>query len=98
MRPTKIERDVNKSNYSKSVLNFSDIIFLGISFTPKEIGEHLVSVKKRGRHVPNSPFRIMVGESEIADASKVKVYGDGCEKATAGETAEFQVDTRKAGK
>ena len=73
------------------------IFSLGISFTPKEIGEHLVSVKKRGRHVPNSPFRIMVGESEIADASKVKVYGEGCEKAVAGETAEFRVDTRKAG-
>jgi len=77
---------------------FASLQFLGISFTPKEIGEHLVSVKKRGRHVPNSPFRIMVGESEIADASKVKVYGDGCEKAVAGETAEFKVDTRKAGK
>ncbi|XP_076819806.1 filamin-A-like isoform X4 [Clavelina lepadiformis] len=70
---------------------------IGISFTPKEIGEHLVSVKKRGRHVANSPFHIMVGESEIGDASKVKVYGDGCEKARAGETAEFMVDTRKAG-
>lgn len=58
----------------------------------------MVSVKKRGRHVANSPFRVMVGESEIADANKVRVYGEGCEKAVAGETAEFKVDTRKAGK
>jgi len=56
-----------------------------------------VNVTKRGRHVANSPFRIMVGESEIGDASKVKVYGDGIEKASAGECAEFNVDTRKAG-
>jgi len=48
---------------------------IGISFTPKEIGEHWVSVKKRGRHVRKSPFRIMVDRSEIGDASKVKVYG-----------------------
>ena len=69
----------------------------GLSFTPREIGEHLVNVKKWGRPVANSPFRIMVGESEIGDASKVKVYGDGIEKVVAGETAEFMVDTRKAG-
>ena len=56
-----------------------------------------MNVTKRGRHVANSPFRIMVGESEIGDASKVKVYGDGIEKASAGECAEFNVDTRKAG-
>uniref|UniRef100_H2ZJ19 Uncharacterized protein n=1 Tax=Ciona savignyi TaxID=51511 RepID=H2ZJ19_CIOSA len=70
---------------------------IGISFTPKEIGEHLVSVKKRNRHVANSPFRIMVGESEIGDASKVKVYGEGKERACVGDTAEFMVDTRRAG-
>ena len=73
------------------------MLFSGISFTPQEVGEHLVSVKKRGRHVSNSPFSVMVGASEIADASKVKVYGEGCEKAVAGETAAFKVDTRKAG-
>lgn len=57
----------------------------------------MVSVKKRGRHVANSPFRIMVSEAEIGDASKVKVYGSGIEKAKAGELAEFYVDTREAG-
>ncbi|ETE61428.1 Filamin-C, partial [Ophiophagus hannah] len=48
---------------------------IGISFTPKEVGEHVVSVKKSGKHVTNSPFKIMVGQSEIGDASKVKVSG-----------------------
>ncbi|XP_077979659.1 filamin-A-like [Glandiceps talaboti] len=70
---------------------------IGISFTPRETGEHLVSVKKHGRHVTNSPFKINVGPQEIGDASKVKVSGLGIAEADAGEIAEFLVDTRKAG-
>nr|XP_039265539.1 filamin-C-like isoform X3 [Styela clava] len=70
---------------------------IGISFTPHEVGEHLVHVKKRGRDVANSPFRIMVGKSEIGDASKVLVYGSGIERARSHELAEFFVDTRQAG-
>lgn len=69
----------------------------GISFTPKEVGEHVVSVKKNGRHVTNSPFRIMVGQSEIGDASKVKVFGQGLIEGHTFEVAEFIVDTRSAG-
>ncbi len=76
------------------------IMFLlpaGISFTPKEVGEHVVSVKKNGKHVTNSPFKIMVGQSEIGDASKVKVYGQGLVEGHTFEVAEFIVDTRNAG-
>lgn len=69
----------------------------GISFTPKEVGEHVVSVKKNGKHVTNSPFRIMVGQSEIGDASKVKVLGQGLVEGHTFEVAEFSVDTRNAG-
>lgn len=69
----------------------------GISFTPKEVGEHVVSVKKNGKHVTNSPFRIMVGQSEIGDASKVKVFGQGLVEGHTFEVAEFIVDTRNAG-
>lgn len=69
----------------------------GISFTPKEVGEHVVSVKKSGKHVTNSPFRIMVGQSEIGDASKVKVFGQGLIEGHTLEVAEFIVDTRNAG-
>lgn len=69
----------------------------GISFTPKEVGEHVVSVKKSGKHVTNSPFKIMVGQSEIGDASKVKVYGQGLVEGHTFEVAEFIVDTRNAG-
>ncbi|KAJ8381508.1 hypothetical protein SKAU_G00022860 [Synaphobranchus kaupii] len=70
---------------------------IGISFTPKEVGEHVVSVKKQGKHVTNSPFKIMVGQSEIGDASRVKVYGKGLLEGRTFEVAEFIVDTRSAG-
>uniref|UniRef100_A0A3B3T694 Filamin C n=1 Tax=Paramormyrops kingsleyae TaxID=1676925 RepID=A0A3B3T694_9TELE len=70
---------------------------IGISFTPKEVGEHVVSVKKSGKHVTNSPFKIMVGQSEIGDASKVKVFGKGLTEGHTFEVAEFIVDTRNAG-
>lgn len=79
-------------------LGFSSGFFpAGISFTPKEVGEHVVSVKKNGKHVTNSPFRIMVGQSEIGDASKVKVFGQGLTEGHTCEVAEFIVDTRNAG-
>ncbi|XP_069485637.1 filamin-C isoform X3 [Ambystoma mexicanum] len=70
---------------------------IGISFTPKEVGEHVVSVKKNGKHVTNSPFKIIVGPSEIGDASKVKVSGKGLVEGRTFELSEFIVDTRNAG-
>uniref|UniRef100_A0A8P4GRJ8 Calponin-homology (CH) domain-containing protein n=1 Tax=Dicentrarchus labrax TaxID=13489 RepID=A0A8P4GRJ8_DICLA len=70
---------------------------LGISFTPKEVGEHEVSVRKNGMHVVNSPFKIMVGQSEIGEASRVKAFGKGLVEAHTFEMAEFFVDTRNAG-
>ncbi|KAL0968726.1 hypothetical protein UPYG_G00270880 [Umbra pygmaea] len=70
---------------------------IGISFTPKEVGEHEVSVKKSGKHVTNSPFKIQVGQSEIGEASRVKAFGKGLVEAHTFETAEFFVDTRNAG-
>ncbi|XP_074428063.1 filamin-C-like [Larus michahellis] len=70
---------------------------IGISFTPKEVGEHVVSVRKSGQHVTNSPFKILVGQSEIGDASRVKVWGKGLVEGHTFEVAEFIVDTRSAG-
>ncbi|KTF79932.1 hypothetical protein cypCar_00019630, partial [Cyprinus carpio] len=52
-------------------------LHIGLSFTPKEVGEHEVSVRKSGKHVNNSPFKIMVGPSEIGEASRVKAFGYG---------------------
>ena len=73
-------------------------IFAGISFTPRETGEHLVNVFRDGQHIANSPFRITVGESELGNAGKVKVYGKGLKEAMANEVNEFIVDTREAGR
>lgn len=69
----------------------------GISFIPREVGEHLVSIKKNGHHVTNSPITIMVVQSEIGDASRVKVFGQGLVEGHTFEMSDFVVDTREAG-
>lgn len=69
----------------------------GISFIPREVGEHLVSIKKNGNHVANSPVSIMVVQSEIGDARRAKVYGRGLSEGRTFEMSEFIVDTRDAG-
>ncbi|CAM4756036.1 unnamed protein product [Rotaria magnacalcarata] len=70
---------------------------LGISFIPKEIGDHLVNVYRDGKHIKNSPFRIHVGSSEIGDATKVKVFGRGLKEGYANQVNDFTVVTRDAG-
>uniref|UniRef100_A0A8C1FU91 Filamin B n=1 Tax=Cyprinus carpio carpio TaxID=630221 RepID=A0A8C1FU91_CYPCA len=69
----------------------------GICFLPREVGKHLVSIKKNGQDVANSPITIMVVQSEIGDASRVKVFGQGLVEGRTFETADFVVDTREAG-
>ena len=69
----------------------------GISFTPKEVGEHVVSVQKGAQHVTNSPFRVIVGQSEMGDATRVKVCGQGLQEGHTFQVAHFIVDTRNAG-
>lgn len=64
---------------------------------PKEIGEHLVNIKKNGRHIPSSPISVMISQSEIGDASRVRVTGQGLSEARTFEPAEFVIDTRDAG-
>lgn len=73
------------------------LCYAGISFTPRETGEHLVNVYRNGVHIANSPFKITVGETELGNATKVKVYGKGLEEGMANELNEFIVDTRDAG-
>ncbi|XP_043936269.1 filamin-A isoform X2 [Protopterus annectens] len=70
---------------------------IGISFVPKEIGEHLVNIKKNGRHIANSPISVMISQSEIGDASKVRVSGPGLSEGRTFEPAEFIIDTKEAG-
>ena len=71
---------------------------VGIVFTPREVGEHLIIVKKRGKQIPNSPFKVMVNSSEVGNAGKVRVYGPGIgETVGTMELAKFFVDTKNAG-
>lgn len=79
-------------------LTFNSFLLLtGISFIPREVGEHQVSILKNGRHVANSPITIMVVQSEIGDASRVKAHGDGLVQGTTFSNSSFIVDTREAG-
>ncbi|XP_017775738.1 PREDICTED: filamin-A isoform X2 [Nicrophorus vespilloides] len=70
---------------------------IGISFTPREIGEHVVSVKKLGKHITNSPFKINVCEREVGDAKKVVVSGAALKEGKTHVENTFTVDTRNAG-
>ena len=45
---------------------------LGVAFTPREVGEHLVYVRKRGRDVEGSPFSVMVvGQEKVEEVHPV---------------------------
>lgn len=70
---------------------------LGISFTPREAGEHLVNVKRTGNHIQGSPFKINVLDAEIGDASKVKVIGDALKQGKTQVANEFTINTKEAG-
>lgn len=48
-------------------------------------------------HIPNSPFKINVGEGEVGNASKVKAYGPGLKEGMANQVNEFTVNTKDAG-
>ncbi|XP_060579330.1 filamin-C-like isoform X2 [Ruditapes philippinarum] len=72
---------------------------LGFSFTPEEVGQHEVSVRKSGNHIQNSPFKIYIEKTELGrgHANKVKVHGDGIVEGVSGVQNEFIIDTREAG-
>ena len=42
-----------------------------MTFTPKEVGEHLVQVLHQGKHIPGSPAKLIITENEIANPKKV---------------------------
>jgi len=78
--------------------------FEGLSFTPKEAGDHFVSVFRNGQPIPNSPFRITISATDIsisgggpADASKVRVKGRALLEGVANEFNQFSVDAKEAG-
>uniref|UniRef100_A0A667YJB0 Filamin B, beta (actin binding protein 278) n=1 Tax=Myripristis murdjan TaxID=586833 RepID=A0A667YJB0_9TELE len=70
---------------------------IGVSFIPKEAGEHLLSVLRNGEHVASSPIPLTINPSEIGDASRVKVFGPGLTRGYTCQISSFVVDTREAG-
>lgn len=70
---------------------------IGISFTPRQVGEHVISIKRQGKHIHNSPFKVNVTQLEVGDARKVKVTGSALEEGKTQTENTFVVDTRNAG-
>lgn len=70
---------------------------LGISFTPREFGPHMVSVKRMGTHIQNSPFKITVDAKEVGNSSNVKITGDALKEGKTHQENQFTIDTREAG-
>lgn len=70
---------------------------IGVSFTPRETGEHTVYVKRMGFPIKNSPFKINVSDKEVGDSKKVKVTGNGLREGKTHKENEFVIDTRNAG-
>lgn len=70
----------------------------GISFTPRQDGEHLVNVKKLGKHCQGSPFKINVLVKDIGNASKVKITGNGLVEGKTHTENQFVLHTSDAGK
>ncbi|KAK0161840.1 hypothetical protein PV327_008250 [Microctonus hyperodae] len=68
-----------------------------VSFTPREAGEHVVAVKRMGKHVTNSPFKIDVKDREVGDAKKVRVSGGALKEGKTHVENSFSIDTRNAG-
>ncbi|WKY06849.1 hypothetical protein Q1695_006772 [Nippostrongylus brasiliensis] len=70
---------------------------LGVSFTPRESGEHLITVKRDGKLLPKAPFKIKVDRSQVGDASRVEVSGAGKMSAETMKNNEILIDTSRAG-
>jgi filamin len=67
-----------------------------VRFIPRENGLHYIHVRLSGAHIPGSPFRVFVGQTD-ADAGRVRAYGEGLSKGRVGEPAAFIVSTVNAG-
>ncbi|EPB73352.1 Filamin/ABP280 repeat protein [Ancylostoma ceylanicum] len=83
--------------FSSRLRDLCNGMILGVSFTPREAGEHLISVKRDGKLLPKAPFKIKVDKSQVGDASKVDVSGTGKMKAECLKDNEILIDTSKAG-
>uniref|UniRef100_A0AC35U6T8 Calponin-homology (CH) domain-containing protein n=1 Tax=Rhabditophanes sp. KR3021 TaxID=114890 RepID=A0AC35U6T8_9BILA len=70
---------------------------ISVSFVPREVGEHLISVYNKGILMRKNPFKIKVDTNQVGDATKVKVTGAGISRAISMKENNFVIDTRNAG-
>ena len=63
-----------------------------VNYTPKEIGDHVISVLWDNKNIPSSPFMCAV-----TDPKQCTVSGSGLSKAFVGQPQTFTVKTNKAG-
>lgn len=67
------------------------------TYTPVHSGEHVITIKYGGEHIPGSRFKVQV--EPPTDPSKVKAFGPGLEPqgVRVNEPAKFTVRTKDAG-
>lgn len=70
---------------------------LAIVYTPREQGDHVVNVRRRGNHISGSPFKFDVLSRDIGDAKQVKVSGKGLKEGKANSENEIIINTKDAG-
>ena len=63
-----------------------------VNYTPKETGDHVISVLWNNKNIPSSPFMCA-----ITDPKQCTVSGSGLSKALVGQPQTFTVKTNKAG-
>lgn len=68
-----------------------------VEYLPTEVGEYDVSIRFADKHIPGSPFSVVV--EERSDPTKVKVYGPGIEHGEVRENVptHFYIDVSEAG-
>ncbi|OZC12621.1 hypothetical protein X798_00252 [Onchocerca flexuosa] len=69
-----------------------DLAHIGISFSPREIGEHLITIKENERIIQESNFQV-----ETGDASKVVVSGTGKTNAICQQDNNVIIDMHDSG-
>lgn len=70
---------------------------LAIVFTPREQGDHTVSVRRQGNHIAGSPFKFDVLSRDIGDAKQVKVSGKNIKEGKTNAENEIIINTKEAG-
>lgn len=68
-----------------------------VTFTPKQNGKHILSIKHKAMHIAGSPFQYTVGQLSTGGSHKVQVGGPGLERGEVNMENHFNIYTREAG-